>query len=715
MSSSLFDPSWYRVAEVVPRLRDHAEFHRHHYRGERWYVLQDHTSERFHRFTPSAYQVIGLIDGTRSLQQIWDLLVEHNADELPTQSEIIRLLGQLHGADVLMANVAPDVEELFRRHQKRRSSQRWQKLKTPLAIRIPLFDPDKALAATNYLGRIAFSKFGASVWLLVVAVAGFLAMQHWPDLTENITEKALSPQNLLLLWLTFPLVKACHEFGHAYATKVWGGEVHEMGVMLLVLMPIPYVDASAASAFRSRTRRVVVGAAGMLVEVFLAALALFVWLSVEPGFVRAFAYNVMLIAGVSTILFNGNPLLRFDGYYIFADAIEIPNLAARANKYLAYLTQKYVFGLKQADSPVLIDSEKPWFVFFAIASFIYRMMIYWVIVLFVAGKFFFIGVMLAVWAAGNMLVWPALKGLWFVFGGSQLRGKRPRAVSATAAALASLIFLLAVLPLPYYSRAEGIVWIPDRAIIRAGTAGFVEELLVAEGTSVSQGEPIAKLGDAMLASRITVLESQLAAAVARRRALLADEYAKAQIADEEVARVADRLNNYRERAAKLVVRSPISGVVHLPKHQDLQGRYFNQGAEIGYMLESTTPTIRVAVTQAAVDLIRDRTKTLEVRSIAKLSKRVNARVISEVPAATDQLPSAALGMIGGGEIATDPSRGDGIRTLEEIFLFDLAPIEPLSIGRLGERVYVRFEHEATPLAKRWYRSLRQLLLGQFNV
>ena len=119
MSASLFDPSWYRVADVIPRLRDHAEFHRHHYRGERWYVLQDHTSERFHRFTPSAYQVIGLINGKRSVQEIWASLVEHNADEVPTQSEIIRLLGQLHGADVLMANVAPDVEELFQRYQKR--------------------------------------------------------------------------------------------------------------------------------------------------------------------------------------------------------------------------------------------------------------------------------------------------------------------------------------------------------------------------------------------------------------------------------------------------------------------------------------------------------------------------------------------------------------------------------------------------------------------
>lgn len=715
MSASLFDPSWYRVAEIKPRLRRHAEFHRHHYRGERWYVLQDHTSERFHRFTPSAYQVIGLINGERTIQQIWDLLVENNADTVPTQAEIIRLLGQLHSADVLMSDVPPDTQELLQRYQKRQSSQRWQKLKTPLAIRIPLFDPDKFLEACKLPARWVFSTFGAIIWFVIIFAAGVLMFQHWPDLTENVTEKVLSPQNLLLLWLTFPLVKACHEFGHAFAAKVWGGEVHEMGVMLLVLMPIPYVDASAASAFRSRKRRVIVGAAGMMVELFLAALALFVWLHIEPGFARAIAYNVMLIAGVSTVLFNGNPLLRFDGYYIFADAVEIPNLAARANRYLSYLTQKYAFGLRESESPVLNQSEIPWFVFFAIASFIYRMAIYWVIVLFVAGKFFFIGVLLAIWAAVNMLIWPIVKGLWFVIGGSQLRAHRPRAVAITFATIATILALLIALPLPYFSRAEGIVWIPDSSIVRSATAGFAENLLVAEGDFVEAGEKIIALTDPVLSARIEVLENQMAAAVARRRALMADDISKAQIADEEVIRIADRLQNFKAREANLIVRAPVSGTLHVPMAMDVNGRYFDQGAEIAYVIEPERPTVRIAVTQAEVDLVRHRTRGVQIRSIADIDKKMLAKVTREVPAATNQLPSAALGMIGGGKIATDPSGGDGAKALEDIFLFDIAVADNALIQRLGERVYVRFEHAPTPLATRWYRSLRQLLLGRFSV
>src|SRR6185503_20228443 len=142
---------------------------------------------------------------------------------------------------------------------------------------------------------------------------------HWSDLTANLIDRVTTPHNLVLLWFLFPVIKALHEFGHAFAVKVFGGEVHEMGIMILVLSPVPYVEASASSAFSSKWQRMIVGAAGMGVELVLAAIAVYVWVSVEPGSVRTLAYNTILIAGISTVIFNANPLLRFDGYYILAD------------------------------------------------------------------------------------------------------------------------------------------------------------------------------------------------------------------------------------------------------------------------------------------------------------------------------------------------------------------------------------------------------------
>ncbi|MEE9149497.1 MAG: hypothetical protein V3U27_19115, partial [Candidatus Tectomicrobia bacterium] len=314
MSEPLFSASWYRVAALRPRLRSHAHIHRHHYRGQLWYVLQDVAAQRYHRFSPAAYGLIGLMDGRRTVQEIWQEASSHLGDDAPTQDEVIQILTQLHAADVLQCDVPPDSAEMLLRYDRQRRDKWQRQLLSPLSWRFPLFDPERILQRLLPFTRPLLSSTGALLWLAVVGMATVLAAMHWHDLTHNLMDRVLAPHNVVLLWLLFPVVKILHEFGHGCATKVYGGEVHEMGLMLLVLQPLPYVDASAASAFRAKWQRIVVGAAGMLVELFIASLALFVWLNVEPGTVRAVAYNIMFIAGVSTVLFNANPLLCYDGY-----------------------------------------------------------------------------------------------------------------------------------------------------------------------------------------------------------------------------------------------------------------------------------------------------------------------------------------------------------------------------------------------------------------
>ena len=265
-ANDLFSASWHRVAGLRPRLRGHAKLSRHFYRGQLWYVLQDQSSRRVHRFSPATYTLIGLMDGHRSVQEIWDATCAKLGDDAPTQEEVIRLLSQLHGADVLQCEIPPDVDELLRRQDKMRSMKLIQLLMSPLSVKFPLLDPERFLSAAMPYVRPFFSWYGTVLWLALVTGALVLAGLHWGELTKDITDRVLAPQNLLIIWFTFPVLKAFHEFGHAFAVKRWGGEVHEMGVMLLVLMPVPYVDASAATAFRDKYPRAVVGGAGMLVE-----------------------------------------------------------------------------------------------------------------------------------------------------------------------------------------------------------------------------------------------------------------------------------------------------------------------------------------------------------------------------------------------------------------------------------------------------------------
>lgn len=716
MSGALFESSWYRVAELKPRLQGHARIHRHHYRGQLWYVLQDNVSGRYHRFTPAAYQIIGLMDGFRSVEEILELVSRRKDYEVPSQDEIVRLLSQLYAADVLQSDVLPDTDEQLDRYRKQQSMRWKQVLKAPLALRLPLFDPDRFLKAFLPLVKPLFSVYGAILWVSVIFIAMMFAAMHWNELSGNVADRLLSSQNLLVIWLTFPVVKAMHELGHAFAVRRWGGEVHELGIMLLVFTPVPYVEASSSTAFRSKQQRIVVGAAGMLVELFLASIALFVWLLVEPGLVSSIAYNVMFIAGVSTVLFNGNPLLRFDGYYILSDILEIPNLASRSNRYLLYLIERYLFGLQDSESPATAQGEPAWFLFFAIASFIYRIFVYLLIILFVAGKFFVIGLLFALWALYTMLILPVGKAVQYLLVSPRIRRCRSRALTISSGFASVLILIVIFLPLPLSTTAQGVVWVPDQALVRAGNSGFVKHIETAGGELMEPGQAVLKLEDPFLPVEAEVMGYELQGLQAKYRLLKKNDQVQAEITLEEIENTRARISHAQQRMQQLVVTSNVAGQLVLPQESRLNGRFVRQGDLLGYVVDRGNAFIRVVVPQSDVEKVRAGTLRVEVRLAEKIQQVIPARLIRQTPSASHELPTAALGSEGGGNVIIDLQEPGGRRAVENLFHFELeVPLQKEQRLHIGERVYVRFVHDAEPLASRWYREIRQLLLSRFSV
>ncbi len=715
MSDSLYSPTWYRVAELKPRLRGHVQIHRHHYRGELWYVLQDHLSGKFHRFTPAAYQVIGWMDGTRTVQQIWDMACRRLGADAPTQEEIIRLLSQLHAADALQADVIPDTLELLKRYEKQRYAKWKQNLRSPLFMRFSLLDPERLLSRSAWLVRPAFSWAGFIVWLVVVGSGLFLAGVHWSELTSDITDRILSPGNLAVMWLTFPFLKAFHEFSHAFAVKIRGGEVHEMGIMLLVFTPIPYVDASAASGFRQKRDRILVGAAGLMVEIFIAALALFAWIQMEPGAARSLVYNVIFIAGVSSLFFNGNPLLRYDAYYVLADFLEMPNLGSRGTRYFFYLIQRYLLGIKDVEPPPYGRGERGWFVAYTVASFIYRIFVYVAIILFIASKFFFVGVMFAVWGMVNMLVLPVFRGAKFLLTSPRLSRNRGRALLAGGLLVAAGAVAVGGVPIPLNTVTEGVVWLPENAFVRARTDGFVAEVLVVPGTRIGVGQPLIRCIDPLLPAQIRLLEAQKQEMEVIYDTERIVDRVKAEITLEEIAHISARLKDAREREAELTIHSQTEGLFIAPMARDLPAAFVHRGQLLGYVVSPATVTARVVVAQSEVDLVRQRTREVRVRMPESLSQTLPAVLQREVPAATDELPGMALSQEGGGEIAVDPREGFGHKAFQKLFLFDIEIPQRPDVFHVGGRVHVRFDHGNEPVAYRWYRGVRQLFLKRFSV
>ena len=715
MSGSLFSPSWYRVSRLKPRIRGHSQIHRHQYRGETWYVLQDHVTGRFYRFTPVIYRVMGLMDGRRTVQDLWESVTEYYGDDAPTQTEMVRLLSQLHSADVLICDVPPDTEEILRRAEKI-ERMRWKaNLRSPLFLRFPLIDPEIFLAKTSVIARLIYSKFGMAVWLTTVLMALVLVWLHWAELTTNIVDRVLARENLLMLWFVYPVVKGFHELGHGYAVKRWGGEVHEMGIMLLVFMPIPYVDATSASAFRQKWQRVVVGAAGIGVELFLAALAMLVWVSMDQGVVRSIAYNVMLIGGVSTVLFNGNPLLRYDGYYIFADLLNIPNLAQRSLQYLGYLVNRYILGVPEAEPPYTGPGERFWFVVYGITSFIYRIFVYTAIILFVAGKFFFIGVLLAILGGFNMVIMPLYKKVKALLTAPLYQNNRGMALVIVTAITAIMAALLVLLPVPYRSRTEGVVWVPENSLVRAGASGIVKQVLAEPDSVVEKGTPLIECYDPLLETKAEILRSQLREYLLRYQAAFSSDRVGAKIIEEELNSIRGKLTWMDEQLNKMIIASPAHGLFILTKAHDLPDMYIQQGELLGYVLETESILVRLVLPQDSAAIVMERTEDIQLRIAGNIKKIYPARIVREVPSAVDRLPSNVLSVSGGGEISIDPLDNKGNKTFENMFQFDLVLDEPLEHFLVGSRVYVRFDLGREPMAFQWYRSIRQLLLKRFNV
>ena len=711
----LFSSSWYRVAELQPRLRSHAHIHRHRYRGQTWYVLEDRASQRHHRFTPQAHLLIGLMDGQRTVQELWEIACDRLGDDSPTQDEVIQLLSQLHASDVLQCDVPPNAAELLERYERQQRRRQLGRVASVFSWRFPLIDPERFLKATVSLIRPLFGWTGAAVWLAVVVPALLLVGMHWTDLTRGFLDRLFSAQTLVVLWLLFPVIKALHELGHAFATKAFGGEVHDMGVMLLVFTPVPYVDASSASAFRSKWQRILVGAAGMLVEVFLAALALYVWLSVEPGALSAVAYNTILIAGLTTILFNANPLLRYDGYYILADLLEIPNLRQRANAYLGYVCERYLFGRREAEPPIATPGERAWFVVYATASFVYRALVVVAIIAFIADYYFWLAMLFAGSTAVAWIGVPVVKGVRFLVTSPRLRRRRVRALAVTAAAVAAVVLAVGWVPAPYRTVTEGVVWIPEESLVRSGTEGFVERVAATPGARVRRGDVLIVLRDPEVRARVEVLGARVRELRARYDEQQPVSVVKASIILEELRYAQEDLARAAERAAELTIRSGTEGTFVVPTPEDLPGRFVKKGEQLAYVVELGTITIRAVVPQSSIDLIRFHSRQVEVRLAERLTDVVGGVMRRVVPGASEQLPTTALGSEGGGQIVVDPRDPKGVTATQKVFQVDVEL--PTSSSRLnvGGRAYVRFDHGWEPLAVQWYLAVRQLFLSRFNV
>jgi len=736
-----FHESFYRVADLKVRLRSSVNITRQFYRGQRWYVVQDQTNNAFFRLNQPAYEFVGLLDGTRTIRAAWETCTAKWGDGAPTQGEALQLLGQLSTHNLLETQLPPDAAAMFERYRRRRKRELQNRFMNLLFPRIPILDPDAFLETVlPYVGWI-FSWKGLLVWAVLILTGLYVLLNKGPGLSTAIGQASavLQPDNWLLLYIAFLLDKFLHESGHALACKKFGrqsglpGEVHAIGVMLLVFTPVPYVDASSSWLLKSRWQRAIVGAAGMWMEFALAAIAAIGWCWTSPeSMLHAFCYNLMFIASVATVFFNGNPFLRYDGYYILSDLLEIPNLLSRSMQYGLYLIKKYAFGLKDALNPAETRGQKIWMLIYIILAGVVRVLVLSAIIIFLVRNLqnypqvMLLFSFMALAAFFTWLVLPLSRCIWYLAASPELTHHRGRAWLVSGGFASVLIVGLGLIPLPDHCRVEGIVRGDPQQDIYVQTPGFLGQF-VPNGSTVTGGANatlLLKLDNPDLETQAAVLRAKISSLQVQQRESLSDgDIPTAQIYARQADAQSSELASIEHQLSQLTIFAPISGQwVASDLHLRI-GTYFKSGDQVGTVVHDGNMIIIAAADQSdAGQIIRAASNGAEIRIIGAADQAILAHVQLAFPGADNTLPSPALSYLAGGPFAPSATQNQPQMAATPFFILKVQPLTPtVSLsGRqvaplAGQRVILRLSLPPEALARQVLEMLQRTLEPQSQI
>jgi putative peptide zinc metalloprotease protein len=513
---SLADSLVSSSARKMPiRKRPDLTARKQYYLGKMCWVVKDPVGLHYFRFQEEEYAILEMLDGQTSLDEIKERFEEEFPPQKITLEELHQFLGMLHRSGLILTGVPGQGQELMKRRWQRKKQQALAALSNILCILLRGFDPERFL---DWLyGKLSwfFSPVFFFCALAMMLAAASLITVEFEVFRSKLPafHQFFNPYNGMWLAVTLGVSKVLHEFGHGLSCKHFGGECHEMGVMVLVLTPCLYCNVSDSWMLPSKWHRAAIGAAGMYVEAILASICTFVWWYTSPGLLNNLCLNVMFISSVSTVIFNGNPLLRYDGYYILADLMEIPNLRQKATQILSRKMTDWFLGIEQPDDPFLPQRNQVFFAAYSIASAIYR----WVVVLSILVFLYkiwepyrleIIGSILGLMSLYGLLVYPLYQaGKFFYVPGRLDKVKKPR-MYASIAGLAALLAVFFLVPFPHSLICTLEVQARDATPIYVQQAGTLQKLYVRSGQPVTAGQELAQLENVDLELKISDLSTQ---------------------------------------------------------------------------------------------------------------------------------------------------------------------------------------------------------------
>lgn len=708
---SLFSAQWHRVRDVRPRLASDVTVSRHVYRGRTAYVLHRRAATGFHRLDAISFELVDRLDGDISVGQLWDRAIVERDQDAPTQDEWIRLLAELHAAELIVIDRRVAEERLFDQRKRYQTTERRQRYLNPLYLRFALHDPDKWLNGLVPFAKLVFSRKAWLIWQLLIVCASITIIAHGERLWDALTDAAiLNAHNTLLFFLIFPPLKLLHEFAHALALKRVGGDVKETGIALMVVLPLPYVDASASALFADKYDRMLVSAAGIIVELACAAIGVLLWANTE-GTIQDVGLIMFMVGCISTLLLNGNPLLKFDGYYLLADWIEIPNLAARSRRAVLGRLRTLVSGKPEPRNSDEDRLERIWLHMYGVCSATYRTLLMLSIAWMLSERWFFVGAMLAIVALVLTIVLPGWRMLSALIQDPVYRSRRT-VVLAGAVPLAMFTIII-WLPLPHSNVVPGVVWIPDEAVIRVTSDCDIGDVLVQPGSTVKTGDKLFSCEATDTRAKLVELVARVDELLVRRASAAARDPLSLNTLDAELKASNAALEDIRKRVTEKVLTARFDGLFDVVGTSALQGRSFARADVVGYVIPAAERTIRLAIEERWITRFDNELESVSLRVTAAdgVARVYDTTVLQRTPKATHLVASAALSSYGGGLYAADEN-GDGRLLKEPVFDVELEWPKEAEFAAVGSHVGVRLVYAPIPLSVRLSNALRQAIANR---
>ncbi len=547
-----------RLAGVVVDLRGELDISRHVFRDGPAYVVRDPVTFATHRFDPDDYAILIALSHDETLGETFEHLVATGVMQRDEEEDFYSFVLDLHQRTLLTLPVN-NADALYQRFERRRRAERLSKVLGIFFLRVPLINPDRLLSRTIRCFRWMYTLPALIGWLILAVAALTVAVTRFDDLVAPAAT-ILEGQNLALMWVALIGLKVIHEFGHAYACKSFGGHVPEMGAFFILFTPVAYVDATDSWTFPSARRRAIVTLGGVYFESIVGAIALFVWAATESSLLNAFAYQVVILATVTTAAFNLNPLLRYDAYYLVSDLVAIPNLRARCQEALAAIVKRALFGLKtDAEGDRL--PVRPALASFGLAQVIYRTLMLGTITVVLIMKLGTPGLALA----GVMVAMTLFKALStvtrYVLTSDEAAPVRLRASLATFGVAGLVITGVLLVPVPWPAHADGVVAFQTSRTIRAPEPGVLNAIHTESGATVHENDLLVSIVDPDASAEHASLLAEIEAAGARVANAVLESPAEILLSRTESARLQARLDRLDHRLASLDVRAPRPGRV----------------------------------------------------------------------------------------------------------------------------------------------------------